>query len=150
MDVQKINPFAFGAQGIKPIQQTPAVTKQPTGEASGEPKPTGEQKGVATARADRDNGNPGQQERRGQNEPRRPPAGVGIKRAETVRIKQLPQIAAIGHHGILSPCGQGNVDHYGPPGLLDDKRDAAGNGGQQEEGGLFENEPSPAPPLKRA
>ena len=40
MSIQKINPFAFGAQGIKPIQQTPVVTKQPTGEASGGTKPT--------------------------------------------------------------------------------------------------------------
>jgi len=41
MNVQKINPFtqAFGTQGVKPVQQTPQVTKQPAGQASGESKP---------------------------------------------------------------------------------------------------------------
>lgn len=39
MTVERINPFAqvFRGQDIKPVQQTPAVTKQPTEETAAKP-----------------------------------------------------------------------------------------------------------------
>lgn len=37
MTVAKINPFAFGAQEIKPIQQTPAVVKKSPEETAAKP-----------------------------------------------------------------------------------------------------------------